>query len=160
MMEIKSINNKMKFSKISNIHSRRMDKKGESYLETNLIYIILFIIFMITGMAFLYKYQNNVYFWEQYYSYTIAKSVNNAQVGDRVELIFNKAVELARKEGIADYKNIVSVDNVKKEIGVSLQKGKKTVYPFLRNYNIDNVIVEEEIKGYVLKFSVISGGVK
>lgn len=135
------------------------DKKGESYLEGNVVYIILFILFMITGMAFLYKYQNNVYFWEQYYSYTIAKSVNNAQPGDRVELIFDKAVELARKEGIVDYKNIVSVDNSKKEIGVSLQKGKKTVYPFLRDYNIYNVIVEEDIKGYFLKFSVSAGGV-
>lgn len=134
------------------------NKRGESYLEENVVYIVLFILFLMSGMAFLYKYQNNVYFWEQYYSYTIAKSINNAQVGDRVELNFDKAVELAKKEGIADYKQTVVFDNVKKEAGVGLQKGKKTVYSFLRNYNIENVIVEEDINGYFLKFSVVSGG--
>ncbi len=136
------------------------NKKGESYLEGNVIYIILFILFLMSGMAFLYKYQNNVYFWEQYYSYTLAKSVNNAQIGDRVELNIDRAIELSRKEGIADYKSIISFDNFKKEVVVSLQKGKKTNYNFLRDYNINDVLIEEDINGYFLKFSVGSGGLK
>ncbi|MEK6910896.1 MAG: hypothetical protein AABW82_03915 [Nanoarchaeota archaeon] len=145
----------MEINKIKGINN-----KGEGYLEENVIYIILFILFLMSGMAFLYKYQNNVYFWEQYYSYTIAKSVNNAQVGDRVELNMDRAVELSRKEGIADYKQIVSFDNVKKEVSVSLQKGKKTSYSFLRNYDINDVLIEEDINGYFLKFSVGAGGIK
>ncbi|MDO8564300.1 MAG: hypothetical protein Q7R87_04785 [Nanoarchaeota archaeon] len=146
----------MEINKINRINNKR----GESYLEGNVVYIILFILFLMSGMAFLYKYQNNVYFWEQYYSYTIAKSVNNAQVGDRVELNMGRSIELANKEGIADYKKLVSFDNTKKEVVVSLQKGKKTTYSFLRNYNVNDVIIEEDIKGYFLKFSVGAGGLK
>ena len=150
----------LKNLEVSNIHPIRMNKRGENFLQENVVYIILFLIFLIIGMAFLYKYQNNVYFWEQYYSYTIAKTINNAQVGDKVELNFDKAVELARKSGIAEVNSIVSVDNVKKDIGISLQIGKKTTYPFLRNYNIDNVLVDNSVEGYILKFSVNKGEVK
>lgn len=136
------------------------NKKGTSFLQENLVYILLFLLFLLAGMTFIYRYENNVYFWEQYYSYTIAKAINNAHVGDRIELNFDKAVQLAGKEGIADVNNIVSFDNNGKVVGVSFQKGRKSIYPFLRDYNIDNVVVENSINGYILKFSVNKGGVK
>ena len=136
---------------------QKLGKKGDSYLEGNLVYIILFILFLVAGMAFIYKYENNVYFWEQYYSYTISKVINSAEVGDRIELNVDKAVELSRKDGIARASGIFSFDNTRKEVIVSLQKGKKTFYPFLRNYNIDEIIVDDSIKGFVLKFKVNKG---
>lgn len=135
----------------------KINKRGESYLEENLIYIVLFVLFLAMGFAYLNKYQNNAYFQEQYYSYSVAKAINMAQPGDRIELNMDRAIETARKEGIAKFDNIFVFDNLKKEVGVSLQKGKVTIYPFLRDYTINEVSVEDSINGFVLNFKVEGG---
>lgn len=137
---------------------RKMNKKGGiGMMVGNIIFIVLTIIVVIFAVTAVYKYQNGGFLWEQYYSYSIAKMVNEAKVGDRIEMNMDKAVEVAQKNGIAEIDKIVKFDNEKKEVLVSFQLGKATAFPFLRNYNIEGFPVQDSAKGYVLVFNVKGG---
>ena len=137
----------------------KMNKKaGVGMTMGNLIFIILIVLVTIFAVTSIYRYQNGAFLWEQYYSYSVAKVVNEAKVGDRIELNMDKAVEIAKKNGIAELSKIILFDNDKKEVIVSFQSGRGTAFQFLRNYNIEFFPVEDSAKGYILVFNVKEGG--
>jgi len=130
-------------------------KRGASYLEENLVYIVVFIIFFLIAASFIYRYQDNSLFKEQYYSYSISKAIDSSRPGDRIEINMDKAVETARKGGIAKSSEIVSIDNEKKLIYVSLQNGKKTAYSFYRNYKVESLGISDGINGRILVLNIM-----
>lgn len=132
-------------------------RKGTSYLEGNVVYLVFLLVFAVLAMVFLLRYENGAWFWEQYYSYNIARAINQADEGGEFVLDMDHAVEIARKNGLKEFENLVFVDSEKQEVKVSLQEGKYTIYPYTRNVEVLSVELADSPRGYKLSIVTEAG---
>lgn len=129
-------------------------RKGTSYLEGNVVYLVFLLVFVVLAMVFLLRYENGAWFWEQYYSYNIARAINQADSGGEFVLDMDHAVEIARKNGLKEFENLVLIDSEKQEVKVSLQEGKYTIYPYTKNVKVLSAKLSDSPRGYKLSIVI------
>ena len=123
----------------------KMNKKGEQdiggLLWDNIIYLILVALFVFGMFAFVQQQRNGAGIWEDYYAKEITKMIELSSAGDEIEINVQKGSEVA-KENRVSFSEIFVFDNVKNEICVKLNIGRKTCY----FYNKDVDIINPELK--------------
>lgn len=121
-----------------------MNKKGKfsEVLMSNVVFIILLVVFLVGMLMFVYSKMNGDSVYEDYYAKELVKVVDLAKPGDIVALDVHKATEIAKKNNIADFKEIFSFDNNKNELCVKLSAGKASCYSYFNNVNVGDVWIE------------------
>lgn len=117
-----------------------MNKKAEigDVLIDNVIHLIFLALFFIGMVWFVASYQNGAAIWEDYYAKEIVKVINFAEPRDEVWLDVHNATEIAKKNKLASFSEIFQLDNVKNEVCVKLNKGKKTCYSYFNDVDVVN----------------------
>ena len=120
-----------------------MNKKAEAgeTLKSDVIYILLTILFLIPMFMFISIYSNHAVFWGDFYSKEIASTINLAKPGDNITLDLHKGISIALKNKIPK-DQIFYFNNLKKEICVKLNLNRRTCYSYYNNVDIINVEIK------------------
>lgn len=136
-----------------------MNKKATNFLTNEVAYIILLVLAIALTFAVVYKYQNNAGTWQDYYSKEIVRMINSGQAGDEISLDVQKGTEIAKKNGLdLQSGDLFRFDSAKKEVCVSLSKGKPSCYFYFRDLTIvaEKQPIEFGVPGNVLHFKIVS----
>jgi hypothetical protein len=119
-----------------------MERKAESILEGTVIYLVLLILFVVPVSVFVWSQYNGGAIWADFYAKEISRVVNLAEPGDEISIDVQVATEVAEKNEVKSFNEIFNFDNVKKEICVKLEPGRKSCFTYFNNVDV----VEWEIK--------------
>jgi len=134
-----------------------MNRKAESaLLMSNVVYLIIVVLFLIGVYAFMFQQREGAGVWEDYYSKEISKIVNLASGEEKVVLNVHKGTVIAKRNGISDFNDIFKFNNEKKEICVQLNINKKTCYYYFNDVEIRDVKIELGVPENLIHFRIIS----
>lgn len=131
-------------------------KRGEGNLVSNvLIYWVLLLVFAFSMFTFISRHQGNVYAWEAYYGFILAKTIDNAQPGDVVRVDVSPAVQIGAKY----WKNtgaehMFVLNDAHHEVGVQLRPGSMYWYSFVTAKQVGNWHVDTSGSRTIVVFEV------
>ena len=127
-----------------------------SFLTSNVVYILLTVLFLIFILAVISQNRNGAGVWEDYYAKEIARAVDLTKPGDEVSMDIHYASVIAQKNGFMDFQRMVRFDNAAHEIIVQLRTSGNSHFSYFNDVNITDARVEVGVPTNVLKFKVIS----
>jgi len=116
-----------------------MNKKAINILIKNVIQTILLAIFAAFLYATINSYMYNAQSYEDVYAKETARLINLANPKDVITIDIQKISEIARKNNIVSFNDIMSYDNEKNEICYKLSQGRRTCYPYFNDVKIGKV---------------------
>lgn len=118
---------------------RKMDRKGEEgdILKSNVIYLILLVLFTIGMGVYVYAQMQGTAIWEEFYIKEIVKIINFGERNDSVCLNIHKLTALAKDNDVS-LNDIINIDNVKKRICIKTTPSHTTCLRFFNEVNIIN----------------------
>jgi hypothetical protein len=108
---------------------------GDILLD-NVIHLVLLALFLGGMFYFVFSYQNGAAIWEDYYAKEIVKVIDLSDSGDEIFMDVHKASEIAKGNKIASFSEIFSIDNVKDEVCVKLNRGGGTCYSYFNDVDV------------------------
>ena len=136
----------------------KMNKKGDfgSSLKSNIIFLILLVLFLGAMIVFVSKKDNGDEVWAQYYASEIASIINMAEYGDEIILDVQKATEIAERNGVA-FSNIFNFDNANNEVIVRVSSAGASGAVYYNDADIAAESIELGIYDGInkLKFKVV-----
>ena len=115
-----------------------MNKKGESLLTGNTIYLILLLMFTAGMFYFLLEQANGSSVWGDYFVKEVVKTIDFAEPGDNLCLDVHKATEIAKKNRLESFSEIFRVDNVNNEVCVKLSLGRRNCISYFNEVDVVN----------------------
>jgi len=94
-------------------------KRGEGLLMSNVIFILLNLLFLFLLLAFVYRVSSGAPFYEQSYAKQIALSLDSAKTGMTIFINFEKGLEIAEKNN-QNKNDILNIDNEENIITIKL----------------------------------------
>lgn len=131
-----------------------MNKKASKILKDNLVYMILLLIFLVGMVVFVSSQMNGARVWSDYYAKETVKIINLAKPGDDITLDIHKATEIAIKNGVPTFSEIITFDNPNNEVCYKLSKGRKTCYYFFNEVDVLNPEIKIGVPINLLEFEV------
>jgi hypothetical protein len=131
-------------------------RKKANLLMSNLIGIILVVIF--TGILFLFisQKQNSASEWEDFYVKEIARMIEMSKPGDELNIDVHKITEVAYSNRLKDFNSIFTFDNDLGKICVRLSKSeKRSCYDYFNDVDIVDVKVTLLNPVNMLSFKVV-----
>ena len=132
-----------------------MNKKAEA---TELWGIITYLLFIAVFLSIMYyyvaSYKNGAAVWEDFYAKEISKVLNSAKPGDQISLDVDMAGNIARKNKIFDSKINFNFDNVKKEVCVKLNSGRKSCYSYFNDVEVIGWTVDPGMPVDILRINI------
>lgn len=114
-----------------------MNKAGMGdLLMSNVIYLILLVVFLAGMLVFLWQYYQGAAVWEDYYAKEIVKVIDFSKAGDEIWLDVHKATEVAKKNRVKSFSEIFEINNPENQVCVKLSKGRKTCYSYFNEVDI------------------------
>lgn len=116
----------------------KMNSRGDmNILMSNMIYVILVVLFLMLIFNFIQGQKNDAGYWEDFYASEVSKIISVSEGELELKLNVNTATEIARKNEVRDFDRLFIFDNSRKEVCVSLSvSGKYTCNAFFRNVTI------------------------
>lgn len=114
---------------------RRWNKKGVDVIMSNIIFILLNLIFFAAMFYFVSRASSGDSFYEQRYAKKIALMIDEAKPNTHIELDISKLMEKADKNNYKD--NIVTIENNK--VIVRLRQGKGYNFIYFSDVKIDKL---------------------
>lgn len=116
-----------------------MNKKASNILIGNVMQIILLAVFT----AFLYStissHMYNAQSYEDMYAKETARLINLANPKDVIVINIQEISEIAKKNNLASFDDIMSYDNEENEVCYKLSQGRETCYPYFNDIKIEKV---------------------
>lgn len=138
-----------------------MNKRGDfgSSLKSNIIFLILLVLFLGAMIVFVSKKDNGDEIWAQYYASEIAGVINMAESGDEIILDVQKASEIAKRNGVA-FSDIFHFDNANNEVVVRVSRAGASGARYYNNVDVVAESIELGIYDKInkLKFKVVGNG--
>tara|TARA_Y100000310_G_scaffold337105_1_gene423301 strand:- start:2506 stop:2925 length:420 start_codon:yes stop_codon:yes gene_type:complete len=114
-----------------------MDKKGGwDLIKSQVIYLIIVVLFFLGMFFFVQSQLNGASIWEDFYAKDIVKVINGVDSGTEIERDVHKATEIAQSNDLLTYSEIFTYDNKENDFCVKLGKGRKTCYKWFNDVNI------------------------
>lgn len=113
-----------------------MNKRASSILYTNVLFLIILIVFFVGMLSFVYSKMNSASVWEDYYAKEIVKVIDLSKPGDTIVIDVQRATEIAQKNKIANFEQIFSFDNFNNEVCVKLSLGRASCYNYFNDVNV------------------------
>ena len=128
----------------------RRNKKGstESPAYSNIIFLILNILFFVILIVFIYRAEQGLLIYEQGYAKEIALSLDKAKPGSLILINLEKGIEIAKTNKAVE-SNIVKIIPEKGMVVVSLSGKEGYGFTYFSDYS-----VKYEINGNYLKLEV------
>jgi hypothetical protein len=130
------------------------NKRGDSILFDNAIYIILLVLFVAGMSIFIYSNNNGGAVLEDYYSKEVSKIVDFSNGNQEVLLDVHSATESAIDNGIRSLGEVFVFDNENKRVGVKLSPGGRTYYSYFSDFSIVECKIRIGVPGNVLFFKI------
>jgi hypothetical protein len=111
-----------------------MEKRGRVIINS-VMHIVYALIFLSILLLFVYGYKDGAAFWEDFYAKEIAYLINKAEPGTDVNLDVTRISEIALDNG-KEIGKIVSINNVKNTVTVSLRNAKGTSFRYFNDVDI------------------------
>ena len=134
-----------------------MNRRGErdGVLMANIMYIIVFVIFLGLMYSFVSSQREGASIWEDYYAKEICKIIDFAKPGDSITLDVHKATEIAKKNELRSFSEIFMIDNAENEVCVKLSRGRMSCYSYFNDVDIINLGIKLGVPGNVLNLNII-----
>ena len=110
------------------------NKKGESLLIQNVVYIIFALVFILGMLFAVTRAGSQAINYEQVHAKQIALIINKAKPGMEIRLGMADAYILARKNKFSG--NIVTIDNNENKVNVKLVNGKGYSYYYFSDVDV------------------------
>jgi len=131
-----------------------MNKKGESVIWDNVIYILLAVGFFAVMWVYLWSQANSASLWEDYYSKELSKIINLANPGDKITIDAQEAVEIAKSNELPSFSKIFTFDNINQKVCVKLSLGRQTCYSYFNNVIVTDIQLKLRPENNVLEFTI------
>jgi hypothetical protein len=119
-----------------------MKKKGEAFLEYNLVFMILVVIFLVFGVLLIVRYESYTAFYEQVYAKQLALVIDKAEPGMTMEIDITPLMNSATKNRFSG--TVVNIDNNEQTVSVHLIEGTGYSHQYFNDVAIEWNIKEEE----------------
>ncbi|MBS3080561.1 hypothetical protein J4221_03755 [Candidatus Pacearchaeota archaeon] len=120
------------------------NKKSESFLIEQLVFILLTLVFVVAIGIFIVRTGDNTAFIEQIYAKQLALIINKAEAGMESEIDITRLLNLAQKNKFNG--NIITIDNNENKVNIKLTQGSGYEYYFFNDNNIVWNVNKEERK--------------
>ena len=128
-----------------------MNKKADTLILEQVIFIILNIIFIASLMYFVYDVGNRGFIYEEGYAKQIALMIDSAEPGTAILVDLSKAIDIAMKNK-NNLENIISLDKKNNRVLVALGKNRGYGYQYFSDYDINlkldanwlSIVIEEK----------------
>jgi len=126
--------------------NKKISKKGSSKLVlSQIIYIILVIIFSVVMIAYVVRSGNQSAVKEEVYAKQIALSIDKAKPGTEIDINLNELNKIAQSNKYNG--KIINIDNQKNSVNIHLALGNGYTYRFFSENDISwNINSDEEGK--------------
>ena len=115
-----------------------MNLRGESeLLRTNILFIIIVILFFLGTLYWVNSYRNHAAFWEEFYAKEIARQIDLADSGTVLELDVTQATLIAERTR-RNPASLFSIDNDKNLVIVTLREGGGRSFHFFTDVTVIN----------------------
>ena len=94
------------------------NKKSESFLIEQLVFILLTLVFVVAIGIFIVRTGDNTAFIEQIYAKQLALIINKAEAGMESEIDITRLLNLAQKNKFNG--NIITIDNNENKVNIKL----------------------------------------
>jgi len=112
-----------------------MNRKGESNLESNVIYMVLFLLVAVPLLVFVSANNGGTAFWEDFYSKEISRAINVAEPGSKICLDVTKGSAEGFDNDVSE-SEMFRFDNVNNEIIVKFRQNGATAYSYFNGVDI------------------------
>ncbi|MEN9626205.1 MAG: hypothetical protein RL557_533 [archaeon] len=119
-----------------------MKKKGEAFLEYNLVFMILVVIFLVFGVLLIVRYESYTAFYEQVYAKQLALVIDKAEPGMTMEIDITPLMNSATKNRFSG--TVVNIDNNEHTVSVYLVEGTGYSHQYFNDVAIEWNIKQEE----------------
>lgn len=109
------------------------DKRGEDIFP-NVIFIVVNILFFSVMMLFVFKASTGAIVYEQAYAKQIALLIDYSKPNTDIKIDFSKAIAVAKEN--KKTANLVKIDDVNKEVIVSLSGQGGYAFKYFSDYNV------------------------
>ena len=113
-----------------------MNRKGTELLQSNIIYLVLVVIFVAIVGTFVWQQQSGAAIWEDYYVKQLGLLLDRAQPGDSFTLDVHKATEVARGNQVLDLTSIFWFDNDLKEVCAKFSNQYATCFAYYTDIDV------------------------
>jgi len=127
-----------------------MNKKGDTFLQENVIFILLNLVFLSILLLFLYSRGNGAIVLEQSYAKNIALLIDASTPIMEMKLDMSKAFDLAEKNGIPRNEIVTIQDNL---IKVKLSADSGYEYSFFNDVDATLYADIYPNKNYIIKIN-------
>lgn len=110
-----------------------LNKRGDMPILGTVIFIVLNLMFALILTYFAYKSSTGAAVYEQSYAKEIAFLIDEAKPNTTIVLGMQKAVDIANENG-KDLAGVIKIDDLKKEVTVSLSLDKGYTYQYFSGY--------------------------
>ena len=119
-----------------------LDKRGDSNLWENFIFLVISLFLFLGAFAFVLGYNDGAVLYEDFYAKEIALLIDKAEAGTEFAIDVSKISKIAVDNG-KKVNDIIKIDNVNNKVIVSLRDSGGTSFAYFNDADIVEWKVEQ-----------------